>query len=303
MHTNLSTRSRKNFLRFLSVGIILIFCTMAIGSPMVHAQEGGRPPVTHSVIEVVTLADGTNLQRHNINGPILPPPGFEAERQPVPLPKSNTGASKTLGGTGTDAWVGGCSSTAASEIVRYYDQELVCSTGAISSGFYSSVESLAPVYKYPNLYTGPTNGGVMPMDNSLWPKWTDVAGDTYSNNPVTASHKGVDGRTIRGAIDDYWVSYDSSAPDPYITGGWKQHTWDSLVDFMFTGQSAYGNRDGQTAFFFDMSGAPATCAQLDAARLQNGSPLPDGTLGRKRFYEFKGYSIAECYNQLTDNDP
>ena len=27
----------------------------------------------------------------------------------------------------------------------------------------------------------------------------------------------------------------------------------------------------------------------------------DGTLGRKTYYESRGYQVTECYNQLTDN--
>ncbi len=28
---------------------------------------------------------------------------------------------------------------------------------------------------------------------------------------------------------------------------------------------------------------------------------PDGTLGRKLFYEARGYTVTDCYNQKTDN--
>lgn len=61
------------------------------------------------------------------------------------------------------------------------------------------------------MYTGPTNGGVMPLDNSSWPIWTDVSGDSYPNCPLIASKNGIDGRTTRGSIDDYWYYYLSGA--------------------------------------------------------------------------------------------
>jgi hypothetical protein len=70
---------------------------------------------------------------------------------------------------------------------------------------------------YSNIYTGPTNGGVTPLVDTGWPTWADSA-DTYPNNPLIASHNGIDGRTIKGSIDDYWVQYGSSSNDPYITG-------------------------------------------------------------------------------------
>ena len=40
--------------------------------------------------------------------------------------------------------------------------------------------------------------------------------------------------------------------DPYIAGGWTQHTLgDAIGDYMKTSQSAYGNVDGSTAFYFN----------------------------------------------------
>ena len=47
-------------------------------------------------------------------------------------------------------WVFGCSSVSGAMIAGYYDR----------NGF-------------ANMYTGPTNGGVMPLDNSSWPTWSD----------------------------------------------------------------------------------------------------------------------------------
>ncbi len=53
--------------------------------------------------------------------------------------------------------------------------------------------------------------------------------DTYPNNPLIASYNRIDGRTIKGSIDDYWIQYGSTANDPYITGGWTQHTWGTAI--------------------------------------------------------------------------
>ena len=148
--------------------------------------------------------------------------------------------------------------------------------------------------------------------------YTDAAGDTYSNNPLVASKQGVDGRTTRGTIDDYWVSYESPAPDPYLgsgtgnvkyapeavgddtnslTAGWTQHAWgDAIGDYMYSSQSVYGNIDGATSFYtYVNSASPLTCDVMSSYS------LPDGTLGRKHFYEARGYSVGTCYNQRTDN--
>ena len=90
----------------------------------------------------------------------------------------------------------------------------------------------------------------MPLTDTYWSNWSDDYGGYYPNNPLIASHKGVDGRSIEdlGSIDDYWVG--TNANDPYITGSWTQHTWNTAIgDYMKTSQSAYGNSDGETMFY------------------------------------------------------
>jgi IPT/TIG domain len=239
---------------------------------------GGETSNPYYHLEVITLDDGRQLGRSAINGPSEPPPGYERERAPVATSALNRpGAAVTLSVPAYN-WVFGCSSVSASMIGAYFDRNGL-----------------------PNIYTGPTNGGVMPDNNGVWPTWTDSVGKDYPGNPLAASRMGSDGRTIRGSIDDYWVAYDSTAADPYITGGWAQHTWgDAFGDFMKTSQSSYGNRDGQTYFSWWLNGSPLTCAQMEST----GSPpiaTRDGGYGRKLFYEARGYSVTECYNQRTDN--
>ena len=82
---------------------------------------------------------------------------------------------------------------------------------------------------YPNMYTGPTNGGVFPLTNAVW-------GPSFEGNgqcPLTASQNGLDGRTTKGHKDDYYHAYGSKI-DPYF-GSWTEHTpQDSLGDFMGT---------------------------------------------------------------------
>jgi hypothetical protein len=108
----------------------------------------------------------------------------------------------------------------------------------------------------------------------------------------------VDGRATSGSIDDYWIQYGSSAQDPYITGVWTQHTWeDAIGDYMMTSQSAFGNTDGSTSFWnFTNSPDRLTCAAMPGYGITK-----DGTLGRKNFYEARGYTVTECYNQKTNN--
>jgi len=230
--------------------------------------------------QTITYNDGTSLVKEIINGPPTPPPGYELERLSVALPEPNSKRGANTLTVPAFNWVFGCSSVSGAMIAGYYDR----------NGF-------------PNMYTGPTDGGVMPLNNSSWPTWSD--GHTaYPNLPLAASHNGVDGRTTRGSIDDYWVQYGSSVQDPYITGGWTQHTWGNAIgDYMKTSQSAYGNTDGSTNFWnYTYSASQLTCNDMETYT-SGGHTLSwdDGTYGRKLFYEARGYTVTDCYNQKTDN--
>lgn len=211
-----------------------------------------------------------------INGPPTPPGGPGMTRPVVELPEPDPALGVNTLTVPAYDWSFGCSATSGAMIAAYYDRN-----------------------GYPELYTGPSNGGVMPLDSSIWPRWTDGAGKTYGQCPLTASHLGLDGRTTRGSIDDYWVSYNSAAQDPYLTGGWTQHTWGSAIgDYMKTSQSAYSNTDGSTTFYY----LPGSAAQLTCAQMLANGWVRDGTLGRKSFYEARGYTVTDCYSQNTDNE-
>jgi len=222
----------------------------------------------------VILPDGTGLDEMIINGPPVPPPGYEIERRPVSLPVPMKEAGVNTLTVPAYSWVFGCSSVSGGMIAGYYDR----------SG-------------WPQMYLGPTDGGVMPLDNSSWPRWTDVSGTSYPSCPLVASKNGVDGRTTRGSIDDYWIQYGSTDADPYITNGWTQHSWgEAIGDYMKTSQSAYGNVDGSTTFWGYTDGSKLTCDEMVAYGFTN-----DGTVGRRLFYQAKGYTVTDCYSQRTDN--
>lgn len=229
---------------------------------------------SHYTVNTLINSKGVLIEEAIINGPPAPPPGFEVERQAALPVSPNPAAGINVLTVPAFDWMFGCSAVSGAMIAGYYDR----------NGF-------------PNLYTGPTNGGVMPLDNSSWPTWWDGSA-TYPNCPLVASHDGVDGRAIRGSIDDYWVQYGSSAANPYITNGWTQHAWgDAVGDYMMTSQSAFGNTDGSTTFYtFASSPAPLTYDDMVANNITT-----DGTMGRKRFYEARGYACEACYNQKTDN--
>ena len=270
------------------VGIILVGVLFSVlgatNLSIATAQEAATPtPNDYYTVNLITLSDGTVIEEHIINGPPEPPPGCEIERQAVSLPMSAASAGINVLTVPAFKWVFGCSAVSGAMIAGYYDRN-----------------------GYPNMYTGPTNGGVMPLDSSSWGTWTDGSLYTYYNNPLVASMKGLDGRATLGSIDDYWFQYYSdyhTAPDPYITGGWTQHPWgDAIGDYMVTSQSAFKHNDAITSFYDNWSNpaAPLTCDTIESYYSLYSLP-PDGTLGRKHFYEARGYTVIDCYNQFTDN--
>ena len=268
---------------FLSVLISLLITISFVGSAGAAILAQDPPPINGSLqIEVIspyysvqhlTTPNGTQLSGSIITGPSHPLPEYEAERQASMTTITPQG---TLASFPSYNWVFGCSAVSGAMIAAYYDRG-----------------------SYPNLYTGPTNGGVMPLTDTNWSTWSDGS-ETYPNNPLIASHNGVDGRVIKGSIDDYWVSYGSTTPDPYITGGWTQHSWgDAIGDYMKTSQSSYSNSDGSTTFYtYTNLPDKLTCETM----VGEGISTVDGTYGRKLFYEARGYTVTDCYNQKTDNN-
>ena len=264
---------------FLLAGLIFIYPALS-GSGVVKTPVAVGPVQQvnpHYGTQTVTYADGTSLSRNIINGPPMPPPGYGFERAAVSLPKPDKAMATSTLTVPAFNWVFGCSAVSGAMIAGYYDRN-----------------------GYPNMYTGPTDGGVMPLNNGSWPTWMDRNGLVYPNLPLAASHNGVDGRATRGSIDDYWMNYDSTAADPYITGAWTQHAWSGAIgDYMKTSQSApYSHKDGSTTFYnYVSSPDQLTCAYMETV----GISTEDGTYGRKLFYEARGYTVTDCYSQKTDN--
>ncbi|MHC1726946.1 MAG: hypothetical protein AB9866_13220 [Syntrophobacteraceae bacterium] len=200
--------------------IIFFLSFMVCGLPATYAQEVDREGrisfaqnarvISQRVGKYFTsttimLSDGTIVVEVVISGPPKPPPGFELERSAVALPEPDPLMGINILTVPAYDWVFGCSAVSAAMIAGYYDR----------NGF-------------TNMYAGPTDGGVMPLNSSSWPRWFDGFGG-YPNLPLAASHQGIDGRSTRGSIDDYWIGYESTDDDPYIAGGWAQHTWGDAV--------------------------------------------------------------------------
>lgn len=149
---------------------------------------------------------------------------------------------------------------------------------------------------YPDIYTGPTAGGVAPLTS---------AGTNVSIVALWASKAGLDGRptNLYGHVDDYYVAYESTSPDPWLSRG-VEHDPDCIGDFIGMSQDKWtnlnsecrGNRDAWAFNFFDTSGARRVNYQpLDG----NNAPIRDVQSGYRAFAAWRGYDF-DVFSQLVD---
>jgi transcriptional regulator CtsR len=179
-----------------------------------------------------------------------------------------TGVINTLSNVPAFDWSYGCAATSAAMLFGYYDR-----------------------IGYSNMYAGPTNGGICPLDNSVWghTNWPSV---TCGECPLSATHNSIDGMTIKGHVDDYWIDYGNAGPDPYL-GNWAEHTLcDCTGDYMGTNQAKYSNIDGGTIFFYNPTGDPL----YDYTGYE--PTYRDGCHGMKLFAQSRGYTVVTNFNQL-----
>ncbi|NQV17541.1 MAG: T9SS type A sorting domain-containing protein [Armatimonadetes bacterium] len=226
---------------------IIILCT----SILLFAKEN------EYIKEIVIDESGRTLI-----GMIFPGQPTEDYRAPiVELPDPDNRDANVIPYVPAFDWSFGCSATAAAMIAGYYDR-----------------------VGYDNMYTGPTNDGIMPLDNTCWPD-TIINGQLRHQCPLSATCMGLDGRTTFGHVDDFWYSYGSSV-DPYF-GNWDQHVYgDCTADFMGTNQYQNWNRiDAATYFFFDLNGTPVY-DYIDCEPLEK-----DGCHGFREFIESRGYNV------------
>ncbi len=229
--------------------------SLYVFSFFVHGQQIVTPG--QFIKRSLTDKDGKTI--HEIMVPGIPP-DF---RMPVAIPERSA---VILADVPAYDWSFGCSATSTAMLAGYYDR-----TG------------------YPDIYTGPTNGGVAPLDNSVWGMVT-INGEERKQCPLSATRFGLDGRATLGHVDDFWIVSGSVLPDPYI-GNWTMHPYDDCTgDYMGTNQSNFGNCDGSTVYYFYTDGSP----------LYNFDASPDGRdgcFGMRQFFESRGYSVYTNYSQ------
>jgi transcriptional regulator CtsR len=236
-----------------------------------------------SIVPQTVLAESASLYQkiitdesgNQITMAIFPvaPPKIKVAAADVPEVHI-AGVINTLSNVPAFDWSYGCSATSAAMLFGYYDR-----TG------------------YSNMYTGPTNGSVCPLDNSVWghTNWPSV---TCGECSLSATHNGVDGRAIKGHVDDYWIDYGQTGPDPWV-GHWTEHTLgDCTGDYMGTNQWKYSgiygrfNIDGGTLFFWNLNGDPL----YDYTGWEPS--YRDGCHGMKLFAQSRGYTVLTNFSQL-----
>lgn len=182
-------------------------------------------------------------------------------------------------------WYAGCFGTASGNLMGYWDR-----------------------HGFPDFYTGPTAGGVAPLDSN---------GANQGIRSMWASKAGFDGRPADqpGHIDDYWTqyitdtfySYQSTGPDPYLIAGRPEHNPDCLGDFMGLSQNKWTNLNGECdgnidAFSFTFWDATGDKRTNYVPLSQIGKPIPDIPSGLRTWTQFRGYD-AEVFSQLVDFNP
>jgi hypothetical protein len=182
------------------------------------------------------------------------------------------------------AWYAGCFGTAAGNMMGYWDR-----------------------HGFPNFYTGPTNGGLAPLDNY---------GPNIGIESLWVSKAGFDGRPANkpGHAEDYWdylsessYSYESTDPDPYTFAGRAEHAPDCLCDFMGSSQNKWADLDGECsgnidAFSFNFWDKTGARRVNFTPPLQNGVPIRDIQSGWRNWTEFRG-NRADVFSQLADFNP
>ena len=214
------------------------------------------------LVDTYTVGDGQQIDKVIV-------PGKPSETL-APVVPETTMLLKNLPSVPAYKWSYGCSATSGAMMAGYYDNN-----------------------GYPDAYTGSTNGGVAPMNNWGWGS-TVYPGVTCEENPLSATHCGYDGRITLGHVDDYWIDYGNPGPDPFITGGWPEHAYgDCTGDYMKTNQCNYGNSDASTTFWYFNDGSATHYADLAGAGLH----IYDGGCGLQMFFESRGYTVTDMYNQ------
>jgi hypothetical protein len=174
-------------------------------------------------------------------------------------------------------WYYGCMGTASGNLMGFWDR-----------------------HGFPDFYTGSVNQGMAPLN---------TAGANLPVVSLWASKAGLDGRPSGspGHVDDYYVTFDSTQPDPYMVAGREEHTPDCLGDFLGLSQFKWtnlanecnGNVDGLSFVFWETNGNKRVNF---TPRSEDGQPIRDVQSGLRAWTQHRGHD-CEVFTQLVDFNP
>ncbi|MBW2740736.1 MAG: hypothetical protein JRE64_18255, partial [Deltaproteobacteria bacterium] len=212
------------------------------------------------------IEDGKSIDMVIVPSRPRPSEGFIRQVAMVPEPDIAAGTN-TISNVPAMTWCFGCSATSAAMMFGHYDNS-----------------------DYIDMYTGPTNGGVFPMTNEVWGTVV-INEETRALCPLSATRLNLDGRTIMGHVDDYWINFGNPGPDPFIDS-WTEHTHGECTgDYMGTNQSSFSNTDGSTTFYYYPDGSPLY------DYIPGDSTKRDGCHGLRLFAESRGYTVDTNFSQ------
>ena len=171
-------------------------------------------------------------------------------------------------------WYYGCMGTAAGNLMGYWDR-----------------------HGFPDFYTGRVNGGVAPLNSD---------GANVDIISLWVSRAGVDGRPANkpGHAEDYYQSFESTGPDPYLALGRPEHPPDCIADFIGMDQMKWtnlggecnGNIDGYCYVYWDTNGDKRVNFRPGIAA---GTPALDVQSGFRDWTQYRGYDCT-VFSQLVD---
>ncbi len=173
-------------------------------------------------------------------------------------------------------WYAGCFGTASGNLAGFWDR-----------------------HGMTNLYAGPTGGGLAPLNSR---------GANVSIEALWASKAGIDGRPAGqpGHMDDYYIDYQVTTADPYVTFGRPEHTPDCIGDFIGLSQKKWtnmagecdGNIDAFSFVFWDKTGNK----RVNYSHTNANKYIPDIQSGLKAWAKYRGYEV-DTFTQLPSFSP
>jgi hypothetical protein len=261
----------------LVIGIIGFLIGMNI-IPYILGINGRASCITGDETNFIERTEKSTIEKWIINSPSIPNNTSSSIVNINALLSDNFDNTVLLNNVPTSQWTYGCIPTTIGMLFGYYDR-----------------------IGYNNMYSGPTNSGVCPLENLGQGKGSPIPGSCY----IIATQKGLDGIDFNAHVDDYWKTTNSPGPDPWENTR-PEHAWSLCVaDFIGANQWKWDiDNDGKKDSNID--GSATYWTNTDGSKLydyipsaSHGLPQTECGHGCKLFAQSRGYAVNTVYNQLT----